>query len=336
MKNKVTINDIAELAGVSKATISFYLNGHFEKMSEKTKKKIKQVIEKTGYNPSLVARSLSSKKTKIIGVIIGDITNSFANQLVKGIMDYAKEEDYQVILASSNYEFEQEKKHVRNMLAMGVDGFIVQPTVHFEDWFIHEKWSTPILYFDSPSQNTQGLWVKTNNYEAVYETCEHLVQKGYDHYIIATADPNVLATRLERNKGFIDCLELNSQSYEVFMMDEKSTPAMIEKKMKKELKDKNRRVCIFACNNWLLGTVVEGLKPYYDSIPKQLGVVGFDSLEWSEIISPSITTIVQPAYEEGMKAIAILIDKLQNRGIEPPQQILKCKVNWCDSTEDKK
>ena len=78
MKQKITINDIARLAGVSKATVSFYLNGKYERMSEATRQRIEAAIRKTDYRPSMVARSLNFKLTHLIGVIIGDITNSFA------------------------------------------------------------------------------------------------------------------------------------------------------------------------------------------------------------------------------------------------------------------
>ena len=84
-ERKVTIKDIAEMAGTSKTTVSFYLNGKTEKMSEDTKAKIAAVIKKTNYRPSIVARSLNSKNSKLIGVLIGDITNTFSNQIVKGI-----------------------------------------------------------------------------------------------------------------------------------------------------------------------------------------------------------------------------------------------------------
>ncbi|MBR5005066.1 MAG: LacI family DNA-binding transcriptional regulator, partial [Erysipelotrichaceae bacterium] len=99
----MTISDIAKLAGVSKTTVSFYLNGKYEKMSEETRQRIEKVIEKTGYEPSVVARSLNFKQTKLIGVIIGDITNSFANQIVKGIDALGRHEwNYEIPLQGEN------------------------------------------------------------------------------------------------------------------------------------------------------------------------------------------------------------------------------------------
>ncbi|MGC4423023.1 LacI family DNA-binding transcriptional regulator, partial [Streptococcus suis] len=89
MSEKFTIKDIAELAQTSKTTVSFYLNGKYEKMSKETRERIERVIRETDYKPSVVARSLNSKNTKLIGVLIGDITNTFSNQIVKGIEEEA-------------------------------------------------------------------------------------------------------------------------------------------------------------------------------------------------------------------------------------------------------
>ena len=91
MSEKITIKEIACRAQTSKTTVSFYLNGRTDKMSEETRQRIAKVIEETNYRPSVAARLLNAKETKLIGVIIGDITNSFANQIVKGIDDIAQD-----------------------------------------------------------------------------------------------------------------------------------------------------------------------------------------------------------------------------------------------------
>ena len=134
MQRKVTIKDIAELAKTSKTTVSFYLNGKFDKMSEETKNRIKSTIEATNYKPSIAARSLNAKSTKLIGVVIGDITNSFSNQIVKGIESKAQEFGYQIIIGNSNYDPSREDELIEKMLNLGVDGFIIQPTSNFRKY----------------------------------------------------------------------------------------------------------------------------------------------------------------------------------------------------------
>jgi DNA-binding LacI/PurR family transcriptional regulator len=336
MAKKITINDIAKLSGVSKTTVSFYLNGKFEKMSEDTKHRIESAIDKTNYRPNAMARSLNYKQTQLIGVIIGDITNSFANQIVKGIDDYAREHGYQMIVGSSNYDLENEKICVSGMAGMGADGFIVQPTVHFETMWSESNVDKPIVYFDSPNNDDAGMWVKTNNYEAVYEATEELSQQKYDNYVMITADPYVLKTRMERTRGFTDCLDIKKLPYEVIVADAKTTPEDLEKKLQGYLNDRKKSTLVFVANNWLLDKTYLALKKYKNLIPKQLGLIGFDSLEWSEMSVPSITTIVQPAYEEGQTAAKILIDAIEDKNEVVPNCILPCRMNRLESTNHEK
>ena len=125
---RVTINDIAQMAGTSKTTVSFYLNGKTERMSKETKERIRAAIEQTGYSPNPLARSMNAKSTSLIGVIIGDVTSTFSNRIVKGIQATARKNGYRIIIGASGYDQEEESTYVDRMLAIGMDGFLVQPT----------------------------------------------------------------------------------------------------------------------------------------------------------------------------------------------------------------
>ena len=127
---KLTINEIAEMVGVSKTTISFYLNGKTNKMSDETQKKIQQVIEETGYTPSAATRTVKASDD-CIGVILGDVSKPFAAKALKGIEEEAHEAGYQVIVGSNEMSFAKEKEYVEHMLKMGVSGFIIQATYRF-------------------------------------------------------------------------------------------------------------------------------------------------------------------------------------------------------------
>lgn len=335
MNEKMTINDIAKLANVSKTTVSFYLNGKYEKMSDKTRQRIQKVIEKTSYSPSVVARSMNYKQTRLLGVIIGDITNSFANQIVKGIEAYAREKDYQLIVGSSGYDLEHEKKYLRSMKAMGVDGFIVQPTVEFRTVYSELEVSKPIVYFDSPNRGMSGLWIKTNNYEAMYETCDLMVEKGYEYFVNITADPYVLTTRLERTRGLTDNLDLRKLGYDVIIANEETSDETLKEKLTPIFETKHN-VCVVVSSCWLLPMVYRVLQQWKDRIPQDIGLVGFDSLEWTELSSPTVTTIVQPAFEEGYLAGKVLIDRIEGRNEELPNHILNCRINEKESTDKKK
>lgn len=330
MSDKLTIKDIAKLSNTSKTTVSFYLNGKFDKMSQSTQLKIRDVIEKTNYQPNAIARSLNAKSMQLIGVIIGDITNSFANQIVKGIDHVAKEKNYQLIIGNSNYDFKTERQYMERMMAMGVDGFIIQPTLEFEliEKELQNK-SKPVVFIDSQSRNTEGLWVKTNNYDAVKEATEVLIDKGYENYIMITADPSVLTTRMERASGFTDILKQKGYQCKTMIVDSNTDSEEIKRYIDENLG--NKKTCIFTPNCWVLPKVFVALKDYRHLMPEKMGLLGFDNLEWTEFSFPTISTIVQPAYDEGAAAARILIDRLVGANSEEPNQVLKCYTNYCES-----
>lgn len=332
MSEKITIKEIARRAQTSKTTVSFYLNGKTEKMSEDTKQRIEAVIKETNYRPSVAARSLNSKGTKLIGVIIGDITNAFANQIVKGIDDFARDKRYQLIVGNSNYILENEADYVNRMLAMGVDGFIIQPSSQFDHLIDTIKQEgKDVVFIDSQVSMDKEKWVKTNNYEAVLEMSEELIRKGYDEYIMITADPSVLSTRMERTTGFLDALHLNGKECITHVVDGDVESEELTVLLNKELKF-GTRTLIFVANCFLLPRVYIALKNYRNLMPQTIGLIGFDNTEWSNFSSPTVTTIVQPAYDEGHQAAKILIDALEHHDEEAPNQILQCKINWGEST----
>lgn len=327
---KITIREIAHLANTSKTTVSFYINGKMEKMSEKTRQRIEEVIKETNYKPSIAARSLNSKSSKLLGIMIGDITNTFSNQIVKGIEDVASKKGYQLIVANSNYDYAREETYIDRMLAMGVDGFIVQPTIQFKE--ISKKSEKPMVFFDSNIYDYKTKWVKTNNYDATYEATVICINKGYKKFTLITADPSLLSTRIERTSGYIDALLDHNLAYEKLIIEDndKKNPEKILDFLIKQINEKQKQL-IFVPNCWALPMVFIALKDYYHLMP-DLGLMGFDNTEWTNFAAPSITTIVQPAFKEGQQAASILIDQIECKNEENGQQVLDCIVNWNEST----
>ncbi|MGT2888064.1 LacI family DNA-binding transcriptional regulator [Streptococcus didelphis] len=332
MSKKVTITDIANLSQTSKTTVSFYLNKKYEKMSDETRQRIKKVIQETGYRPSTIARSLNSKKTKLIGVLIGDITNTFSNQIVKGIEHVTKEKGYQIIVGNSNYDSKSEDQYIENMLSLGVDGFIIQPTSNFRKYsrIIKEK-EKHMVFFDSQLYEHKTNWVKTNNYDAVYDMIQVSLEKGYQDFVMITADTSLLSTRIERASGFIDALSEKNLDYQKLVIDQDSmTLEEIEAFLEKAI-TRERKTLVFVPNCWALHIVFSAMKALNFTMP-QIGLVGFDNLEWTNFSSPSVTTIVQPAYQEGMEAADILIKEIEGDSQGEKQKIFDCQIEWKGST----
>lgn len=331
-RKKLTIKDIALKANTSKTTVSFYLNEKFDKMSYDTRKRIEKVIEETNYTPNIMAQSLKSKKSRLIGVIVADITNPFSNNIVKGIDDIARKEDYQIIFGNSNFEYINEKKYIERMLDMGVDGFIVQPTMQFDKLVAAiEKAGKKIVCVDRVSPKFKGKYVKTNNYDITFKVITQLYNRGYEEFIFISEDLDTSITRIERKNGFIDAIQSIGANSNIIKVESQTSYIELSKELMKYI-NISKKVAIFAAHDKILQKVFRASKYIGWDIPNQVGIIGFDNWNWTIYVSPSVTTIDQPTYQEGKHATKLLIDMIENRDSVLDSAVFDCNIAWKEST----
>ncbi len=332
-KKRITITEIAAMAKTSKTTVSFFLNGKTDRMSQETQDRIRKVIEQTGYKPSPLARGMNAKRSSLIGVVIGDITNAFANQIVKGIDEVISAEGYRMLVCNSNFDKQNELAYIDRLLALGVDGFIVQPTAQFKEITrqISEA-GKPLVFIDSKLYDYASSWVKTDNYEASYQAVEACIAKGYERFLVIMAEPGLISSRIERMSGFVDALESHGLSFTQYVfegdrVDERDICDFLEKNV-----DGETPTLLFVPNCWALPEIYRCCRGYYSLMPDKLGLLGFDNTEWASVASPAVSVVVQPAREEGAGAARILLDAIDERHEADPQQVLDCQVQWGDTT----
>ena len=300
-RKKLTIKDIALKANTSKTTVSFYLNEKFDKMSYDTRKRIEKVIEETNYTPNIMAQSLKSKKSRLIGVIVADITNPFSNNIVKGI-------------------------------DMGVDGFIVQPTMQFDKLVAAiEKAGKKIVCVDRVSPKFKGKYVKTNNYDITFKAITQLYNRGYEEFIFISEDLDTSITRIERKNGFIDAIQSIGANSNIIKVESQTSYIELSKELMKYI-NISKKVAIFAAHDKILQKVFRASKYIGWDIPNQVGIIGFDNWNWTIYASPSVTTIDQPTYQEGKHATKLLIDMIENRDSVLDSAVFDCNIAWKEST----
>lgn len=332
-KKRITINDIAAMAGTSKTTVSFYLNGKTGRMSEDTQERIKAAIAKTGYEPSPIARGMNAKRTQLLGVIIGDITNTFSNQIVKGIEGVAAKAGYRVLVSSSNHSRTDERAYIDRLLAVGVDGFIVQPTAQFKEISkVIEDAGKQLVFFDSKFYDFASNWVKTDNYEATSRAVGECARKGYRRFLLVAAPPQLLSSRIERTSGFVDALEAAEMGFTQFEIENDEVDVEKLREFLRANIDGTTPTLVFAPNCWALPDVYVAMREFYPLMPTHVGLLGFDNTEWASVASPSVSVVTQPAFEEGAEACRILLDLIQNKGDVNPHQVLDCHVQWGATT----
>lgn len=331
---KITINEIAERAGVSKTTVSFYLNGKTNKMSEETKERIQQIIDDTGYEPNAAARAMKSKSSGVIGVIFGDISESYCAKALKGMEEAANALGYQVVVGNSGMNFSNEKEYVDRMLKQGAEGFIIQSTYRFGMLAITlEKKRKPVVYIDSRPYDSKGRCVKSNHYECTYQLISECVKKGYEDFLMVSDDASVMNNGFENTQGYKDALQdVHRKGTSFYITDDKRS-AEIYELLKPSVNLEHSTLIYVACDK-LLPRVYQAIRHYPDYqklFPQTIGLIGFDSEGWTRMTTPTISSIIKPAYEEGQKSLEELIELLEGKKSEG-EVVFKNIVKWREST----
>lgn len=238
-----------------------------------------------------------------------------------------------MLVCSSDYNAEEERAYIDRLLAVGVDGFIVQPSSRFKEVLrLISEANKPLVFFDSKLYDNNSNWVKTDNYEATYRAVSECVQRGYERFIMVGAQPELLSTRIERSSGFVDALDEHGITFEQLVVDAATISTEEVAIFLHEHIDGTTPTLVFAPNCWALPEVYRAMSEFYPLMPEKVGLIGFDNTEWSSLASPSVTTIVQPAFEEGQQACRILLDLINGAGELDPHQVLDCTIDWGTST----
>lgn len=319
-KKKITIKDIAKQAKVSETTISRYLNGKYEYMSAETKDNIENVIKKTDYRPSNIARTLKSKKSRLIGAIIADIENPFSTIVIKGLSDRSNELGYSLMIAISDNDIEKEQMYIQRFLDNGVDGLIIN-TVGKNEEYLKELKQTgfPMVLIDRGVFDNSIDTVTTNNYELGIEAMNHLFEMGYQSFAFFTGTLEFNTVRQIRYKAFSDKIKTNKTDHSKVYIIKKKGEKYEKEQQKKEIAKKleefrklpSPRV-VFAVNGLLLLTILEVMKQENYSIGEDFGVIGFDDWTWANVIGPGISTIAQDSYAIGIESCSLLVNRLNH------------------------
>ncbi|EDS77735.1 catabolite control protein A [Clostridium botulinum C str. Eklund] len=309
---KVTMKDIAEVAGVTKATVSMVLNKKDVKISEETKKKIFKIAKEMNYIPNAVARSLTTNKSQTIGIILPDIINPFFSEMARAIEDIAHKLNYNVIVCNTDSDGKKEEQYIRLLISKLVEGVI----------FITGKGDTSNLEI-LKKNNVSFVLVDRyidgdNDYPGVYclnklgvkEGVEYLINKGKKN-IAFVAGVRKLNVSKQRMDGYIEAMKNYSIDYSELIFEGDFT---LEGGMKatEEILLTNKKVdSIFYSNDAMALGGLKVLKRKKIKVPEEISIIGFDNIKICSFIEPELTTIAQPIYDMGKKACELLIDVIE-------------------------
>ena len=332
-KPTVTINQVAKMAGVSTATVSRALNKP-ETVSEALKKKIERIIKKIGYIPNAGARSLMLKRTGSIGVIVPTLDNAIFAQGLEEFQRQLSQSGYQMLVASTNYDPEIENQQMRNLLLQGVEGIAMfGSSQKLELIRLLRTRKLPYIHIGTLDTPLNGYAAGFDNKKAIQLGVEYLVQVGHRNFgMIAGKTENNDRAR-DRVDGVVELLKRNR----IFLKKESiiEVPYQIQdaRIALKKLLQINPKISAVVCGNDVLaiGALLEaqsqGIK-----IPYQCSILGFDNLELSRHIQPSLSTIHIDAIGMWSKAAHHLMSQINGINRLPRKILADVSLVIRDST----
>ncbi|CAM5371573.1 putative HTH-type transcriptional repressor CytR [Streptomyces afghaniensis 772] [Streptomyces afghaniensis] len=322
---KVTMADVAKYAGVSKSTVSQYINKRYEYMGEDTREKIKSAIEQLGYHPNYIARSLKQKKTSMIGIIVADIVHRFSTEICRSIEDYCFEHDYQAIICNADNNPKKERTYIETLRAKQVDGLIIFPTGQNTDIYakmIEEDY--PVVFMDRDIPEINASFILSTNIESSYHAIKLFLENGHKNIAILT-QPLTISTRKERIEGYKKALLENS----IDICKDYIISSEIEN-VKTELhhlfQKKNPPTAILAGNDLVFLETLAFLQEKKLRIPEDVSLIVFDNFPFAHLSNPPMTMIAQPAFEMGKRATEILLKQVNKEHFKVEKIIYPCEL----------
>lgn len=315
-----TIKDISREAKVSIATVSKVLNGDYSKVSESTKNRVLEIAKRLNYRPNLLARSLVSRKSHLLGLVVPDISNPYYADMCRGMADEAKRHGYTTLISNTDRQVQSEKAALRTMVEYSVAGVVLVGIFRHVHEYIEmlKRYRMPYMlveYYEPGMLNC----VYTNDYQGSFDAVSHLLERGHRHIGYISGFPEPGHPNDHRLRGYRDAMEQAGQKYDPYLVE--NGHFNIETGYNKAgiLLQRNKAITALACGNDLIALgAFRALREVGLRIPQDVSLLGFDDVYLSTTMEPRLTTVRQPAYELGIAAVSNILKQVEaeSSGVE--------------------
>lgn len=323
-KNSVTtIKDIAELAGVSVATVGRVI-GNYGSFSESSKEKVMEAARKLNYIPNAIAQGMRRQSTQTIAVLVGSIKNSFFSEIAYNIEKEAMKRDYNVLIGNTFEDVNQEISQLRNMYSKRIDGIIIAPA-YTKDRKIREEYlglyegDIPTVFVDRKVKDVRKNLVQSNNIQGAYESTKYLLDLGHRQIaVIATSNYITVNERIQGYKKALSEYGIPFDKKLICYSDWfESTKSM--EAARKLLDSRKDITAIEVLNNSLISSVWKALKEKKLSVPEDISLLAWDDDEINEVLE--ITTVRQNIKQMARLAAQDLFSLIEDKKIKPKDMI---------------
>lgn len=310
-----TMRDVAKLAGVSQSTVSRVLNessSHIP-ISDETRQRIMDAVDKLGYQPNVTARSLRTQHTHMIAVMIGDISNAFYHPVVRAIQDVARTHDYDVLISNGDHLYENEIRFLETVLRRPVDGVIIAPhqlSTDDLDKFVKRS-RIPVVSLGAQVEHPMIDVVGGTSEPATYEAISWLIHEMGHQRIGFMGVANDMPPGPPRLAGYKRALDDAGLPFE---------PELIQKveftfeggchALEAFLTMDDLPTAIFACNSLMAIGAIKTAKAAGIRVPEELSVMGFDDIPETTIVEPALTVVARDLPHVGRQVAEILFERI--------------------------
>ena len=306
----ITIDDVAKLAGVSRATAGRVV-GNYGSVSEKSRERVWDAVRQLDYQPNLIARGLRSQTTKTIAVIVGSIRNTYSTALVYAVEKEAQKKGYNVLICTTHEDIEKELKHLKDLNSRKVDGVILMSAYRadanmdkkYKEFYISKL---PIVFVDRNIPGINRDVIQSENFDASYKATKYLMDMGHRKIgIIATSNFSTVQERIKGYKAAFANAGIEYDESLIASVDELSDK-MSRKVCHEFLEEHPDITALYILNNSHCSGVLLDLKERQMKIPQDISLLVWDDEEYNELLD--ITTIEQPITEIGKQATRRLFE----------------------------
>ncbi|OBT13999.1 LacI family transcriptional regulator [Vibrio sp. UCD-FRSSP16_10] len=332
---KTRIIDVATHAGVSKSTVSQFLNGRFGHMSAQTKIKIEAAVKELNYVPNPIARSLKVVKTKTIGVVVRDITGFYTSRVMRGIDDYCKQHNYNVMIYNSDFDAESEKQALLSLQQMCVDGIIIASSglnSELINQFVAN--GTPVVQFQLEYPNCQSSIVLSDYQQAAFQATEHLIEMGHQRICFVAQKSFNSDSRKARYEGYVQALNKHGMTENADLILYWDREKGFEQDPAQLLQQSVAPTAFFSQHLAITIELLQTFNRVNIEIPEQASVLGFDEIPMVELFKVPITVLRQDAHKIGSESAKLAIEFIEGKHETMQRTIVPCQLIKRDSVRD--
>ncbi len=314
MAKKKSIGDIAVALGISKTTISFIINGKAKerRISDQLVEKVEKYIQENDYKPSTLAKSLSTGKTMIIGLMVEKISDYFFAQMAYHIEELAYQNGYKIIYCSTDNNLEKARELIELFRDRHVDGYIITPPIGMENEvkrLIDDGF--PVVLFDRFYKDVESSYVVLNNFAASYEASALLAKKGLTTIAFVQLE-NEQVQMEERRLGYEQAMKDFGLKKLIVKVPYENDNEQTVDQLKEFLIKHSKIDALYFATNYLAFNGIKALNSIGLKIPEDIAVIAFDDHEVFDFYSPRITAMAQPIDELARQSIRVLLEMLNS------------------------